>query len=313
MFVKVAGQTDVGRNREANEDNFLISESVPLCIVADGMGGHSSGEVASAITCATIREFYEGDALGADLESELRKRVKWPFGRQPDHPEERRLVQSVLLANEIVHTQATTNPDCQGMGTTVVGAYFVPSGLFLIHVGDSRAYRYRQGHLDRITLDHSLADEYHHMSILTDEELQLFPYKNVVTRAIGLAEHVEPDVKFLTFQPDDIYLFCSDGLTDPLSDNEIRTLLRAHENDLQAACRSLIAAANEAGGPDNITVVLAKTVAPEAPVEDDDLPETQPTPAVVPPEAATTEPNAPSESEPESDGFDIDLSDIEDI
>jgi protein phosphatase len=262
MRVKFAGLTDVGRTRDNNEDNFFISEREPLCIVADGMGGHNSGEVASAYAIQTIRDFYDRTLVAPDVEAQIRQIIPaWPFKRRPpDHVEERRLVQSVLMANQTVHRCATEDERFRGMGTTLVGAYFIETGLYLVHVGDSRAYRLREGALERLTRDHSLADEYLTMGILRPEEVPFFPYKNVVTRAIGLGPSVEPEIRFVPMLPGDMLLFCSDGLTDPLDDPTIGQLMGQHRSNLEHAARALVDAANAAGGPDNITVVLAHAV-----------------------------------------------------
>lgn len=263
MKLRFAGLTDVGRTRQNNEDNFFISSTEPLCVVADGMGGHNSGEIASAYAIRAIREYYEQTLVSPEFEARLRSRLPaWPFKkRAPEHPEERRLVQAVLLANEVVHSFSTKNESFAGMGTTVVGAYFIENGVYIAHVGDSRCYRIRKGLIERITRDHSLADAYLEMGILTAEELPNFPYKNVVTRAIGLAETVEPEIQFFSIQAGDTFLMCSDGLTDPLGDREIREIVEANDRDIEEACRQLIHAANARGGPDNITVVIAKTLA----------------------------------------------------
>ena len=259
MKLHFAGLTDVGMARESNEDNFLISTSEPMAVVADGMGGHSSGEVASAFAIQTIKEYYARTKGGRDVDETLRARMPaWPFTRKHDHIEEKRLVQAVMLSNDVIHGHALENPACQGMGTTIVGGYFIETGMWLIHVGDSRAYRIRNGEMKRITRDHSLADEYVQMGILRDDELEYFPYKNVITRAVGLADSVEPDVRFIGIRPGDLYVFCSDGLTDPLSDAEIKAICIESTNDLDQACTNLIEAANRAGGPDNITAVLAR-------------------------------------------------------
>jgi serine/threonine protein phosphatase PrpC len=256
MRVKFAGLTDVGRTRDNNEDNFFISESEPLCIVADGMGGHLSGEVASATAIQVIREYYAGISAGDGVARG--SAPAWPFKRRtPKHHEERRIVQAVLLANQEVHANSQASEELKGMGTTLVGAYFIETGMYLVHIGDSRAYRLRDGAVERMTRDHSLADEYLAMGILRPEEVPFFPYKNVITRAIGLGASVEPEVNFVTILPGDVFLFCSDGLTDPLDDATIGRILQDNREDLEAAARALVDAANEAGGPDNITVVLA--------------------------------------------------------
>lgn len=261
MRVRFAGLTDVGRSRDNNEDNFYISETEPLCIVADGMGGHSSGEIASLFAVRTIKDFYERTVGDSGMDQLLQRRLPpWPFQRRPpEHPEERRLVQAVMLANEFIHRYATERPDCKGMGTTLVGAYYIETGMYLIHIGDSRGYVVRRGGIERITKDHSLADEYLNMGILRSDELEFFPYKNVITRALGLNPTVEPEVRFCTIQQGDVYVFCSDGLTDPLDDATILEIVSANRGNIERACRELVDAANDAGGPDNITVVLAET------------------------------------------------------
>jgi protein phosphatase len=163
-----------------------------------------------------------------------------------------------MMANSAIFSHASANEDCRGMGTTIVGAYFLELGAYLVHIGDSRAYRIRQGKLERLTSDHSLANEYLQMGILRPEEVEHFPYKNVITRAVGLNDSVEPEVQFETIEPEDIYLFCSDGLTDPVSEDEMLFLVNTHR-DLDQICQALIEAANAGGGPDNVTVVLAQT------------------------------------------------------
>ena len=139
MRVRFAGMTDPGLARESNEDNFFISDSEALCIVADGMGGHRSGEVASQMAIDTIKQYYEESLVDDDFRFRLRL-PGWPFKRRrPQHAEERRLVQSVLVANQHIFEAATTNEECRGMGTTIVGAYFLESGAYFIHIGDSDA------------------------------------------------------------------------------------------------------------------------------------------------------------------------------
>jgi len=253
--------TDPGLLRESNEDNFFISDTEALCLVADGMGGHRSGEVASGLAVRTVSDYYAESLLTEEDEAAIRSRLLgWPFKRRkPEHSEERRLVQSVLLANKNIFEHSVENDECRGMGTTVVGAFFLESGAYLVHVGDSRCYRYRDGALTQLTLDHSLANEYIQMGILRPEEIEHFPYRNVITRACGLNDTVEPEIHFETLADGDIYLFCSDGLTDPVTDAELEALLAERNGDLDDCCRALVDAANAGGGPDNITVVLAQT------------------------------------------------------
>ena len=258
MRVRFAGLTDVGRTRDNNEDAFFLSDDEPMCFVADGMGGHSSGELASALALEAIRVHYRNtrDADGATTS------VVWPERRKPPgHEQERRIVEALLLANEVVFQEANVSEERAGMGTTLVGGYFLESGVYVAHIGDSRAYRLRGGNLERITRDHSLADEYLRMGLLRELEVGSFPYRNVITRAVGLRDLVEPEVNFLTHQPGDLFLFCSDGLTDPLEDREIEYLMRHAPPQIEALAQILIDAANESGGPDNITAILAEVVA----------------------------------------------------
>ncbi|NQW64250.1 MAG: serine/threonine-protein phosphatase [Deltaproteobacteria bacterium] len=259
MRVRFAGLSDVGRNRTNNEDNLFISRHEPICVVADGMGGHKSGEVASEIAVKTFRDIYDTALSDPHLRELLRDRAPaWPFKRrQPEHAEERRLVQATLLANQLIFDHASTQPDCRGMGTTLVGGYFLESSMYLVHVGDSRAYRLRAGRLERVTKDHSLADEYLALGLLSSDEADGFAYKNVITRAMGLHPVVEPEVASLPVLPGDLFLFCSDGLTDPLNDAQIATILGHYGTEIDQASRALIDAANAGGGPDNITVILA--------------------------------------------------------
>lgn len=259
MRLICAGLTDVGMAREHNEDAFFLSPDEALCIVADGMGGHRSGEIASGMAVKEIVEYYRETADGADPYKEL---SFWPFRRKkPESREERRLIASINRSNARIHHSANENEAYRGMGTTIVSAFFVEEGVYVAHVGDSRVYLIREGELIQITEDHSLANEYIKMGILQRKDLPNFPYKNVITRAIGLAETVEVETNFWEHQDGDIYLLCSDGLSDPCKDEEILEITLAAEGDLEKACKDLVTAANRHGGPDNITVVLAQTLA----------------------------------------------------
>ncbi|TVR03606.1 MAG: Stp1/IreP family PP2C-type Ser/Thr phosphatase [Deltaproteobacteria bacterium] len=262
MRIRFAGLTDVGRSRTNNEDAFHISRVAPLCAVADGMGGHNAGEVASDLALRTLRAIYDespDDQEVATLMATLRD--GWPFERRaPEHDEERRLVEALVKANAVIHAIAQRESSHRGMGTTMVAASFIETGIYLAHVGDSRAYRLRDGRLERITRDHSLADEYLQMGILREDELPQFPYKNVITRALGLAPVIEPAVRFTSLQRGDLFLLCTDGLTDPLDEATIARVVSGDRSDLNEMCRRLVDAANAAGGPDNITVVVASVV-----------------------------------------------------
>jgi len=247
--------TDVGTARDHNEDDFYLSrDDEALCVVADGMGGHRSGEVASAMAIKTMVEYYretmpEGGVNGRELGT------RW-MGEGEVDLNERRLVQAIQKANTAVFEAASNNEVYRGMGTTIVSGYFTHRGVYLAHIGDSRAYRYRDGELDQRTDDHSLANEYVEMGILSSDDVEFFPYKNVITRACGLSEEVEVACHFEQVEKGDLFLFCTDGLTDMVSAERITDMIEEYE-DLEALCRDLIEEANENGGEDNVTVVLA--------------------------------------------------------
>ncbi len=257
MRLKCAGLTDTGMVRDHNEDNFLISPKESFVVVADGMGGHQSGEVASGMAVETILKYYE-DTEGQTTPIELEP---WPYGKaKPKSREERRLIAAITKANAAIHKVSCEDEKCKGMGTTCVGIYVVKEGVIIAHVGDSRCYRFRAGTFKQMTEDHSLANEYIRSNILRPEDLPSFPYKNVITRAVGLAENVEVETNFFEHQDGDIYLLCSDGLSDPVKETEMCEILSRNQDDLATACRELIIAANTNGGPDNVTALLAKVV-----------------------------------------------------
>lgn len=251
MKLICAGMTDVGIAREHNEDDFYLSEGEEaLCIVADGMGGHRSGEVASALAIKAMVEYYR-ETMAEYGSSEPNE--------DGSTPEQVRLVHAIKTANRAVFSAASANESYKGMGTTIVSGYFTNHGVYLAHIGDSRTYRLRAQKLEQRTEDHSLANEYVRMGILSAEDVEYFPYKNVITRACGLTDEVEVDVHFEEMQVDDIFLLCSDGLSDMIPDDQIFELMTA-TTDLEQMCRDLIQRANNNGGADNITVVLAKIV-----------------------------------------------------
>lgn len=262
LRLECVGMTDVGTARDHNEDDFYLSrDDEALCIVADGMGGHRSGEVASAMAIKTMVEYYRETMPEEGLNGR-----ELGMGRTDEGDEidlnKRRLVQAIQEANTAVFEAASNNEVYRGMGTTIVSGYFTHRGVYLAHIGDSRAYRYRDGELNQRTNDHSLANEYVEMGILSESDVEFFPYKNVITRACGLSEEVEVAAHFEEVQEGDLYLFCSDGLTDMVSTERITEMIEEHD-DLEALCRDFVDEANENGGEDNITVVLAKVHGPE--------------------------------------------------
>ncbi len=251
MKLVAAGQTNVGRKRSHNEDNLLLVDAEHLFVVADGMGGHASGEVASQIAVESLGDFFRRTSENDE--------VTWPFKEERGLKyEENRLVTSIKLANQRIFETAVNEPRLKGMGTTLVGALFTDGTAYMGHVGDSRAYRIRKGEIEQITEDHSLLNDYIRANKLTPEEIEAFPHKNVIVRALGMRETVQVDVSRLDPQPDDVFLLCSDGLSGMVTDPDLCRIVDAASGDLDAACTALIDAANENGGVDNVTVILVR-------------------------------------------------------
>jgi serine/threonine protein phosphatase PrpC len=253
MRVTWAGGTDVGKKRTLNEDSFLLLPEENLFCVADGMGGHASGEVASRLAVEEMAEFFR--VTGRDEEA------TWPFADDPARSyDENRLVTGVKLANLRIHERGQSDAKLRNMGTTLVSAYLPRGGpeLLVGHVGDSRAYHVHRGAIRQVTEDHSLLNDYIRTKQPTPEEIRAFPHKNVIVRALGMRPHVEVDVLKVRLEPDDVLLLCCDGLTGMVPDPSIAEIIRARPADLEGACAALIAAANEAGGVDNITCILVQ-------------------------------------------------------
>ncbi len=225
-------KTDTGRQRRANEDAFFAR--TPLFVVADGMGGAQAGEVASRIAADTFAE-----------------------GLAPEGGTEERLAQRALEANRRINRRSREDHALEGMGTTLTAVYVDGDELALAHVGDSRAYLLREGELTRLTRDHTLVDELVRRGRLTEDEAAEHPQRSIITRALGPEADVEVDTSTHRVHAGDVLLLCSDGLTSMISEADVGELLRAAPT-LGAAARALIAAANDAGGRDNITVVLAR-------------------------------------------------------
>jgi protein phosphatase len=250
MRVRFSGETNVGSTRDHNEDSFYLPTHERLAIVADGMGGHASGEVASRLAVETI--------VGHFQSTENDQELTWPYKvDRGQRFQTNRLVSAIKLANLKIYEEADRSSDCRGMGTTVVSTLFADGALLIGHVGDSRLYRLRGGKLEQMTQDHSLLNDYIKMKRLLPGEIASFPHKNVIVRALGMKPSIEVDV--IVDQPrlGDLYLLCTDGLSGMVSDEELAGLA-AGETDLDKLCERLIAAANAHGGLDNITVVCAR-------------------------------------------------------
>jgi PPM family protein phosphatase len=255
MRLSHAGTSDVGRKRSHNEDAFLLLPEEQLYCVADGMGGHASGEVAARIAVEEMAEFFR--LTGRDEEA------TWPYKLDPARAyDENRLLTGVKLANLRIHERAQADPRLHGMGTTIVALSFPKDGrdVLVAHVGDSRAYLLRQGAIRQLTEDHSLLNDYKKSRALTAEEVEAFPHKNVIVRALGMKDSVEVDLLREELQDGDVLLLCSDGLSGMVPDLRIAELVRAAHGDLRRAAQGLVDAANEAGGVDNVTCVLVQAV-----------------------------------------------------
>src|SRR3984893_443561 len=252
LRIEVAGETNVGMKRTHNEDNFSIIEESGLYIVADGMGGHASGEVASKMAVDSMRDFFAATANDPER--------TWPYKMDRSKGyEENRLITGIKLANLRIYESAQRDPRQRGMGTTIVTMFAVEDGVYIAHVGDSRIYRVRDGKIEQLTEDHSLLNDYIKMKRLTAEEIANFPHKNVIVRALGMKDTVKVDTRFEQPRAGDMYLLCSDGLSGPVTDDEILQISGTN-GDLKSAAAKLIERANSNGGPDNITVVLARWV-----------------------------------------------------
>ena len=251
--------SDVGRVREKNEDCAAALHEHGLFVVADGMGGHNRGDVASEICVESIRASYDDVRLTQEWKKSHRLHLRDVSGgtaRRTFH--EYRLFKAVEDANRQIYTTANQHAHLKDMGTTVVATLFTEKRVYMATVGDSRVYRIRNSKITQITEDHSLANEYIKMKILRKEDLPRFPFKNIIVRALGLSEYVKVDTLYRQTKPEDIYLLCSDGLTDLIADESILELIECSDS-LEIACKKLVDAANKAGGIDNTTVLLVKT------------------------------------------------------
>jgi len=254
MNFTAAGLSDVGLQREHNEDSFCILAEHRLFVVADGMGGHRAGDIASRMATAEVKAFF--DAASVDARSS-----EWPQEGDAELDEQQNLlVSAVKLANQRIFQASIRNRSVQGMGTTIVGALFNRSErkIHIAHVGDSRAYCIRDGALTQLTRDHSLLNDYLLvMPNLTDAQKERLP-SNVITRALGMQDAVAVDLCVESVQPGDTYVLCSDGLNGMVSDDRILDLVRTSDGDIEWAAKALVGEANQNGGEDNITVVLVQ-------------------------------------------------------
>ena len=244
MTFEFASALDTGRARKNNEDSVALNTEAGVAVLADGMGGYNAGEVAAGMATSMI-------CSGLSL---------W-LGKHPSPtPDElsQAMTQAVDQANRAIFDAANGNPQFSGMGTTLVMAVLASDRLVVGHVGDSRAYRLRGGELQRLTRDHSLLQEQLDAGLITPAQAARSVNRNLVTRAVGVDAEVLLEVHDHDLVPQDVLLLCSDGVTDMVDDEDICEVLCQDHSTLQAACQSLVDAANSAGGRDNISVVLVR-------------------------------------------------------
>jgi len=250
LRLKTAGITDVGCERDHNEDSYRLIDEKRLYVVADGMGGHRAGDVASELACKTLEEFFTAS------EDED---ITWPFQFDPRAPlAENRIVTGIRMANKRIFQASHSHSDQYGMGTTVVGIVFEKNfrRAVIAHVGDSRCYRLSDGNIELITSDHSLVNDYRKaMPGITDEQLGDLP-RNVITRALGMQDDVIVDTRIVETKPGDLFLLCSDGLNSMITDEVILESTSSFgSEELKPLAQKLINEAKDAGGEDNVTVI----------------------------------------------------------
>ena len=239
----IFGLTDEGLVRDHNEDYISWSTDSGLVILADGMGGHNAGEVASELAVNSVTEALE-EVLSPDVKDACEMDFK-----EVVHD-------AVIFANDEINLHAKTHPECTGMGTTIVMTLFNKDKVILASVGDSRIYRFRKGELKQVTTDHSLVQEMIDNGYMSEEEAINSSNRNLITRALGIAEEVNVDVVEHDVEKNDIYLLCSDGLSDMITDDIIFSTLVKSRQDLERATKDLVELAKEHGGHDNVSVIL---------------------------------------------------------
>lgn len=235
----MAGMSHPGQIRGENEDCFVTQPELGLAVLADGMGGHQAGEIASRMAVDMISSHFQTP----------------PDTATP--PDGNTIARAIQLANTAIHDAANARPDYQGMGSTVVVALFSGDHLYIGHVGDSRVYRLRDHALVQLTKDHSVVQELVNRGLFTPEEARQSLAKNLVTRALGTDAVIDAEITDTIAHPGDIFLLCSDGLTDVVTDRQINEILDTASANVEAAAGRLVECANAQGGPDNISVVLA--------------------------------------------------------
>ncbi len=249
MKLSYKAVTDVGRKRKGNEDSLFVNPEQNLFVVADGMGGHAAGEVASKVAVDSINEFV--CLTGGDEE------ITWPFGLDENISYDgNRLKTAVRYANRKVLEAMKEKTEYEGMATTVAAVLVDGDTANLAHVGDSRIYLFREGALTQLTSDHSWVNEQLQSGIISVDQARTHPLRNVVTRALGGKPDLQVDMQFQRMKTGDILMLCSDGLTTMVPDDDIAKSVAAADGDVEKAAKGLVTEANARGGEDNITVLL---------------------------------------------------------
>lgn len=253
MNLEIVGKTDPGKVRERNEDSIALASEIGLLVVADGMGGHNSGEVASGLAVETVLTFAK-DFLG-------KGRNTLPEGADPAlSARARQLQHFIQKANTVIFEKSRAFKKDHGMGTTIVAALADDRSLTVAHVGDSRLYLLRNGRLERLTEDHSLVQDQVRHGLITQEQAEKSNLQNILTRALGTEANVKVDTADHPVLPGDVFMLCSDGLTKMVTEDEMAKVLAASATGLEAV-DTLISMANAAGGVDNVTVAVARSPA----------------------------------------------------
>src|ERR1700735_2505586 len=252
--LRCVGMTDTGKVREHNEDTIAFDADIGLLVLADGRGGYNAGEVASGIAVKTIVNLVKEQVEREDLNVQDREAgLSRPTIILRD---------AIHRANKIIYQTARTQPQCEGMGTTVVAALFFDNKITIAHVGDSRLYRQRAGgdKLEQVTLDHSLLQELVDRGFYSAEEAQRAANKNYVTRALGVEPNVEVEIQEVPVNKGEVFILCSDGLSDMVEDEDIHLTINTFSANLDTVAKQLIQLANDNGGRDNVSVVMAHVI-----------------------------------------------------
>jgi PPM family protein phosphatase len=249
-----ASLTDPGRVRDHNEDCIESRPEIGLFVLADGMGGYNAGEVASGMATSLISDGMQESWNPGEIARMSREEAK--------ALSEKLIREHVGRANNAIFTTSQNNPECAGMGTTLVVCLFFDNFLTVAHIGDSRLYRLRGDVMEQVTRDHSLLQEQLDSGLITPEEAKLSQNKNLVTRALGIDPAVDTEIHVYEAMPEDVYVLCSDGLSDMVEDEEIRLTLITLRTNPNLTVQQLVQAANDNGGRDNISAMLIRVTEP---------------------------------------------------